>query len=85
MEYDEAQRYSGLYYRQAMFDEQQKKAIDLVASASMLMAGTFDPDQADPQDVRRFREQLMLLQANLLVTAQLSEQLMKVYREFRPN
>lgn len=84
MEYDEAQTYSGLYYRQQMFDVQQTKAIDLVASASMLMAGSFEPDKADPQDVRRFREQLMLLQANLLVTRQLSEQLMKAYREFRP-
>ena len=82
MEYDEAQKYSGLYYRQAMFDVQQTKAIDLVASASMLMAGSFEPDRADPQDVRRFREQLMLLQANLLVTQQLSDQLMKAYRDF---
>jgi hypothetical protein len=82
MEYDEAQKYSGLYYRQAMFDVQQTKAIDLVASASMLMAGTFDPTTADPQDIRRFREQLMLLQANLLVTRQLGEQLLEAYQEF---
>ena len=82
MEYDEAQKYSGLYYRQAMFDVQQTKAIDLVASASMLVARSFDPTTADPQDVRRFREQLMLLQANLFVTQQLGEQLMKAYREF---
>ena len=82
MEYEEAQKYSGLYYRQAMFDEQQTKAIDLVASASTLIARSFDPDTADPQDLRRFREQLMMLQANLLITGQLSEQLMKAYREF---
>lgn len=82
MDYDEAQKYSGLYYRQAMFDVQQTKAIDLVASASMLIAGAFEPDKADPQDVRRFKEQLMLLRANLFVTGQLGEQLMKAYREF---
>lgn len=84
MEYDEAQKYSGLYYRQAMFDVQQTKAIDLVASASTLMAGSFDPTTAERQDVMRLREQLMLLQANLLVTSQLGEHLIKAYREFRP-
>jgi hypothetical protein len=84
MEYEEAQKYSGLYYRQAMFDVQQTKAIDLVARGSMLMANSFEPERADPQDVRRFRDELMLLQANLLVTQQLGEQLMKAYREFRP-
>jgi hypothetical protein len=82
MEYDEAQKYSGLYFRQDMFLTQQNKAIDLVASASMLMAGSFDPTAANTDDVRRFREQLMLLQANLLVTSQLGEQLLKAYREF---
>ena len=82
MDYDEAQKYSGLYYRQAMFDVQQTKAIDLVASASTLIAQSFNPDTADLQDVRQFREQLMMLRANLLITRQLSEQLMKAYQEF---
>lgn len=82
MEYDEAQKYSGLYYRQAMFDVQQTKAIDLVSSAMTMLSPSFEPEGADPEDVRRFREQLRLLQANLLVTGQLGEQLLKAYRDF---
>ena len=82
MEYDEAQKYSALYYRQNLFDTTQLKAIDFVATASTLIAGSFDPTVADPQDLRRFREQLMQLRANLHVSEQLGQQLMKAYREF---
>lgn len=82
MEYDEAQKYSGLYSRQELFITQQAKAIDLVATAITFVAPTVGPDKADPQDVRRFREQLLLLQANLLVVRQMGDQLLESYRKF---
>ena len=82
MNYDEAQKYSGLYSRQDLFIAQQARAIDLVATAITFIGPTVGPDKADPQDVRRFREELLLLQANLLVIGQMGDQLLKAYREF---
>jgi hypothetical protein len=82
MDYDEAQKYASLYGFQALFAAQQHKALDLVAEASALITPSFDPTKANQQDVRRFREQVMRLQANLLVTDQLGTQLLKAYREF---
>jgi len=81
MDYDEAQKYSGLYSRQDLFIAMQSKAIDLVATAITFIRQTVGPE-ADPQDVRRFREELLLLQANLLVIGQMGDQLLKAYREF---
>jgi len=84
MAYDEVRRYAELYSLQELFATQQRKAVDLVASGTALIMGSFDPTTANNEDVKRFREQLMLLQANLHVTSQLGEQLIKAYREFRP-
>ena len=85
MSYDEVRRYSELYAFQQLFDTQQRKAIDLVASSSALIARSFDPTTAKPQDLARFREQLMVLQANLQVTEQLGTQLLDAYRKFQSN
>ena len=49
------------------------------------MAGSFDPDKASKADMARFRDQLMLLQANVVVTGQLGEQLLKAYQKFQPS
>ena len=84
MEYDEVRKYSELYTFQQLFDTQQRKAIDLVAVSSSLIAPSFDPDTANKQDVTKFREQLMMLQANLMVTDQLGRQLLDAYRKFQP-
>jgi hypothetical protein len=84
MDYDEVRTYAELYSNQELFVAQQRGAVDLVATASSLIAPSFDPTTANKQDVAKFREQLMMMQANLLVTSQLGEQLVKAYREFRP-
>lgn len=82
MDYDEVQKYSELYAMQQLFDEQQRKAVDLVATASALVASSFDPTTAKTADLAEFRRRVMLLQANLFVTEQLGQQLTKGYREF---
>lgn len=81
--YDEVKRYAELYGLQALFDTQQRKAVDLVASSTALIASSFDPANANRDDVRKFRENLMLLQANLLVTEQLGRQLADAYKKFQ--
>jgi hypothetical protein len=84
MDYDEVRKYSELYTFQELFDTQQRKAIDMVAVSSALIAPSFDPSTANKQDVAKFREQLMALQASLMVTEQLGTQLLEAYRKFQP-
>jgi hypothetical protein len=82
MDYDEVQEYSELYTMQELFESQQRKAVDLVAAGSAFVSPAFDPTKANRDDLSRFRQQVMLLQANLLVTEQLGQQLRKGYQEF---
>ena len=82
MDYDEVQKYSEIYTIQDLFDEQQRKAIDLVATGSSLLASSFDPTTAKAAELVEFRQRIMLLQSNLLVTEQLGAQLKKGYQEF---
>ena len=82
MDYDEVEKYSEIYNMQQLFDEQQRKAVDLVASSITLVASGFDPGKASVQELGEFRRRILLLQSNLLVTRQLGEQLMKGYQEF---
>ena len=82
MDYEEVQEYSELYSMQQLFDNQARKAIDLVATSSALVASGFDPTKATTEDLKAFRQQVMLLQSNLLVTEQLGTQLIKGYQDF---
>ena len=82
MDYDEVQKYSELYSLQQLFDEHQRKAVDLVASGSSLLASNFDPTGAKAPDIGEFRQRVMLLQAHLMVTEQLGAQLLKGYQQF---
>jgi hypothetical protein len=84
MSYDDVKQYAELYRMQELFDTQQRKAIDLVGESIALISGTFDPTTANRDDLTQFREQLMRLRANLVVTEDLGETLSKAYREFRP-
>jgi hypothetical protein len=81
MDYDEVQTYSELYNMQQLFDEQQRKAIDLVATSTSILASSFDPTTAPADDLAEFRQRVMLLQSNLSVTEQLGAQLIKGYQE----
>ena len=82
MDYDEVQEYSEIYTMQQLFDEQARKAIDLVSDSTALVASGMDPTAANSEDLKAFRQRVMQLQANLLVTQQLGEQLTKGYQEF---
>jgi hypothetical protein len=85
MDYSEVQRYSELYDKQELFDTHQRKAIDMVATGSALIAPSFDPTTARSQDVELFRREIMQLQAHIMVTQQLGQQLADTYRELLAN
>lgn len=82
MDYDEVQAYSEIYSMQQLFDNQARKAIDLVATSTSLVASGADPTKANADDLKSFRQHVMLLQSNLLVTDQLGQQLVKGYQDF---
>ena len=81
MPYDDVRKYAELYSLQELFDAQQRKAVDLVASNSALMAAALTAAKVNRQDVESLRQQLMLLQANQMVTSQLGEQLIKALQK----
>ena len=83
MPYDDVREYSELYALQELFDSQQRKAVDLVASSSALMGSSMTANQVNKQDVESLRQQLMLLQANQMVTEQLGKQLVASLQKFR--
>jgi hypothetical protein len=84
MSYEDVKDYAELYELQELFDNQQRKAIDLVGESIAMISGAFDPTKANRDDLARFRDGLMRLRANLVVTEDLGEQLTKAYREFQP-
>lgn len=84
MDYEAVKRYSELYALQSLFEEHQRKAVDLVSTAIGLLSGAMDPTQASKQDLARFREHLMMVLANLRVTENLGGQLLVAYHKFQP-
>lgn len=84
MDYEVVKRYSELYSLQALFEEHQRRAVDLVSTAIGLISGAMDPAKARKEDVTRFREQLPLVLANLRVTEDLGGQLLAAYKAFQP-
>jgi hypothetical protein len=81
MSYEQVKEYSELYALQELFANQQGKAVDLVASAIVIAAGS-DPTQAPKEDLVQFRQQLRTLKANVFLTDQIGTQLTDAYREF---
>ena len=81
MTYEEVKRYSELYAFQEIFATNQRRAIELVSTAIAITAGG-DPTQASKEDLAHFRQQVMLLRANVFLTDQLGKQLVDAYRKF---
>jgi hypothetical protein len=84
MSYDEVKEYSELYSMQDLFDTQQRKAVDLVGDSIAWISSAFDPTTARREDVTRFRDGLMRLRSNLVVTEDLGGTLIEAYRKFKP-
>jgi hypothetical protein len=81
MSYEEVKEYSELYAFQDLFTTQQRRAVELVTNA-ITIAGTQDPTRASKEELMTFRNQLLALRANVLVTDQMGTQLVDAYRKF---
>jgi hypothetical protein len=80
MDYGDVQDYAKLYGYQDLYVSQQRRVMDrTVLVLSTIASG--DPHQAPPNDLERFRQDLMTLRAELLADKQLGESLGKAYDE----
>jgi hypothetical protein len=80
MDYSDVQDYARLYGYQDLYVAQQRRIMDRTVSALGQVAGD-DPAKASPNDLERFRLELMALRAELLADKQLGESLARAYDE----
>jgi len=80
MTYSDVQDYARLYGHQELYVSQQRRILDRTVSALSQLAGG-DPHKALPNDLERFRLDLMALRGELLADKQLGESLAKAYED----
>jgi hypothetical protein len=81
MEYGEVQKYAGVYGKQSLYDQQQRAAVDRIATASAIIAATGDPTSAPSADLERFRQQVLAMKSQLDIEEQLAVGLATTYKK----
>ena len=81
MEYSDVQDYARLYGHQDLYVSQQRRIMDRTVSALSHLAGGSNPHEAPPNDLERFRLELMALRGELVADKQVGEALLKAYDE----
>jgi hypothetical protein len=79
MDYSDVQAYSAVYALQDLFAEQQAKTMEHLTAALALFSGGLDPAKARPDDIARFRERILLMNAGATVEEQLANSLIERY------
>ena len=80
MDYSDVQHYARLYGIQELYVSQQRRILDRTVSALSQLGGG-EPHKAPPNDLERFRLDLMTLPGEMLADKQLGEALAKAYDE----
>lgn len=80
MDYSEVQKYARLYAFQELFAAQQRQAVQRIASAIAILSDV-NPHDAQPDDLRAFRQHLLALGGELDVERQLAERLSGLYAD----
>jgi hypothetical protein len=80
MEYAEVQKYSRLYAFQELYAAQQREAVQRISAAIAILSDT-NPHEALPDDLRAFRQHLLVLGGELEVERQLATRLSELYAE----
>jgi hypothetical protein len=87
MDYAEVQHYSKLYAMQRLYEDQRRRALGAVAVALGSLSASFtgpEPDPRQAEDLKLFRQNVMALQAELMIEEQLARKLLKSYDEAPP-
>src|SRR5262245_17569578 len=78
MKYDEVQRFAATYVLQNMYQEQQRRSIaDVSTATAAVVVG--DPTAAPRADTEHFRATLLTMSADLLIEEQIARQLSDRY------
>jgi uncharacterized protein (UPF0297 family) len=78
MPYEEVQRFAAAYVLQNMYQEQERRSIaDVSTATAAVVAG--DPAKAPRADIEHFRSTLLTMSADLLIEEQLARQLSDRY------
>ncbi|HET9949168.1 MAG TPA: hypothetical protein VFQ22_09625 [Longimicrobiales bacterium] len=80
MDYADVREYARIYEAQALLEEQQRRSLDRLATASAILHASGDPTRAAPEDLLAFREQVLGLRAELDLQQQFAERLQELYR-----
>ena len=81
MDYADVRDYARLYGQQDLYASQQRQIMERTVSALSQVAGGSDPHNSPPNDLERFRLELMALRGETLADKQLGDALMKTYDE----
>jgi hypothetical protein len=79
MDYSDVQLYAKLYGVQDLYVAQRQRLLDGMVSALSILEG--DPHAATPNDLERFRHELLALRGELLIDEQIGKQLSDAYKE----
>ena len=81
MDYSDVQYYAKLYGYQDLYVSQQRRMIDRTVSALSQISGGSNPHEAPPNDLERFRLELMALRGEMYADKQMGQALLKAYDE----
>ena len=83
MEYDEVQKYAGVYTIQELLTAQHRRALEALASSIGILTASEggDPTKAPPAELERFRQQLVELRSILFVEEQIARRTSDVYQK----
>jgi hypothetical protein len=81
MDYERVRAMSRVYEAQDLFIMQQRQNLARLATAMAMLSTGDDPTQAAADDLRRFREEVLGLRAELYIQRQLAERVRALYVE----
>ncbi|HZT78480.1 MAG TPA: hypothetical protein VFA27_17660 [Vicinamibacterales bacterium] len=79
MAFGDVQKYAGVYDLQELYESQERRSLEHMSDALVLVAAGIDPETAKRPDLERFRDRVLVMSADLLIETQLAHQLHERY------
>jgi hypothetical protein len=81
MAFEDVQRYAQVYALQELLQEQMRRTIEQVSGAIAIVGRAAEPGRTSPDDLRLFRQRVLELLGQVILTNQLADGLMRRYDE----
>jgi hypothetical protein len=79
MAYGDVQKYAAAYDLQDLYQAQQRRSLEHLSDALVLVSAGIDPETAAKPDLEKFRDRLLTMSADLYMERQLAAQLAERY------